>query len=134
MLTQQALPHLEAQKGTIVNITSNPPQRGWPNSSIYGSTKVALDFLTYTWAIELAPRGIRVVSVAPGVTETPVLVHAGFTPEQIAASGKELTARVPLGRRAQPEEIAWWIVNVARPEASYLTGSVIRVDGGINAA
>lgn len=134
MLAQAALPQLADGGGTIVNITSNGPGRAWPGNSVYGSTKVALDFLTHTWAVELAPRGIRVVSVAPGITQTPVLIHAGFTPEEIAASGDELLARVPLGRRARPEEIAWWIVNVARPEAGYLTGSVIRVDGGINVA
>jgi NAD(P)-dependent dehydrogenase (short-subunit alcohol dehydrogenase family) len=130
-LTQQALPHLESGS-VIVNIGSNPPQRGWANNSIYGSTKVALDFLTATWAVELAPRGIRVVSVAPGITATPVLTHAGFSADEIAAAGKELRTRIPLGRIAQPEEIAWWIVNVARPEASYLNGTVVRVDGGLS--
>jgi NAD(P)-dependent dehydrogenase (short-subunit alcohol dehydrogenase family) len=132
-LTQHALPHLEAG-GTIVNVTSNPPHSGWPNNSVYGSTKVALDFLTHTWAVELAQRGIRVLSVAPGITATPVLSHAGFSDEQIAAAGKELRARIPLGRIAQPKEIAWWIVNATRPEAGYLTGTIIRVDGGLSAA
>lgn len=131
-LTQHALPHLKADS-VIVNVTSNPPHYGWPNNSIYGSTKVALDFLTHTWAIELAGRGIRVVSVAPGITATPVLSHAGFSDEQIAVAGKEVRARIPLGRIAQPEEIAWWIVNAAHLEASYLTGTIIRVDGGLGA-
>ncbi|GAA4494691.1 SDR family oxidoreductase [Actinoallomurus oryzae] len=134
MLAQAALPRLEDGGGTIVNITANGPGRAFPGNSVYGSTKVALDFLTHTWAVELSPRNIRVVSVAPGITQTPVLTHAGFTPEEIAASRDEILARVPLGRAARPEEIAWWIVNVARPEAGYLTGSVIRVDGGINIA
>ncbi|MER6808903.1 SDR family oxidoreductase [Spirillospora sp. NPDC000708] len=132
-LAQHALPHLEAG-GTIVNVTSNPPHYGWPNNSVYGSTKVALDFLTHTWAVELAQRGVRVLSVAPGITATPVLSHAGFSDEQIAAAGKELQARIPLGRIARPEEIAWWIVNATRPEAGYLTGTIIRVDGGLSAA
>jgi len=131
-LTQHALPHLAAG-GVIVNVTSNPPHYGWPGNSVYGSTKVALDFLTHTWAVELAQRGIRVVSVAPGITATPVLSHAGFSDEQIAAAGKELRARIPLGRVAQPKEIAWWIVNVARTEAGYLNGTVVRVDGGLSA-
>ncbi|MFF0727333.1 SDR family NAD(P)-dependent oxidoreductase [Streptomyces sp. NPDC004134] len=131
-LTQHALPHL-GDGGTVVNVTSNPPHHGWPDNSVYGSTKVALDFLTHTWAIELAQRGIRVVSVAPGITATPVLSHAGFSDEQIAAAGRKLRARIPLGRIAEPEEIAWWIVNAARPEAGYLTGTVIRVDGGLSA-
>jgi NAD(P)-dependent dehydrogenase (short-subunit alcohol dehydrogenase family) len=131
-LTQHALPHLTPDS-TIVNVTSNPPHHGWPNNSIYGSTKVALDFLTHTWAVELAQSGIRVVSVAPGITATPVLRHAGFSDEQIATAGKEFRARIPLRRVAQPEEIAWWIVNATRPEAGYLTGTIIRVDGGLGA-
>lgn len=131
-LTQQALPHLRPG-ATIVNVTSNPPYYGWPNNSVYGSTKVALDFLTHTWAVELAQRGIRVLSVAPGITATSVLAHAGLSDEQIAAAGEELRARIPLGRIAQPNEIAWWIVNATRPEAGYLTGTVIRVDGGLSA-
>jgi NAD(P)-dependent dehydrogenase (short-subunit alcohol dehydrogenase family) len=63
-----------------------------------------------------------------------VLVHAGFTPEQIEASRAAMLARIPLGRVAQPDEIAWWIVQVARPNAAYVSGAVLRVDGGINVA
>ncbi|GAA3184787.1 SDR family NAD(P)-dependent oxidoreductase [Nonomuraea roseoviolacea] len=133
-LAQAALPHLASAQGTIVNVSSNPPWGGWPDNSVYGSTKVALDFLTATWAVELAPKGVRVVSVAPGITATPVLAHAGYTPEQIAAAGEGLVGRIPLGRVAQPAEIAWWIVNVTRPEAAYLTGTVVRVDGGLSVA
>ncbi|GAA2676366.1 SDR family oxidoreductase [Streptomyces aculeolatus] len=132
-LAQHALPHLE-DGGAIVNITSIPPHYGWPGNSVYGATKVALDHLTHTWAVELARRGVRVVSVAPGITATPVLTHAGFSDEQIAEEGRKLRARIPLGRIAEPEEIAWWIVNAARPEAGYLTGTIIRVDGGLGAA
>ncbi|WP_158896367.1 SDR family NAD(P)-dependent oxidoreductase [Amycolatopsis anabasis] len=133
-LAQQALPHLQTSRGVIINVTSNIQHRGWPGNSIFGSTKVALDFLTNTWAVELAERGIRVVSVAPGFTDTPALAHAGFTPEEVAALGAELVLRIPLRRTAQPEEIAWWIVNVARPEGEYLNGVVVRVDGGLAVA
>ncbi len=130
-LAQETLAHLRPGS-VIINITSNPAQRGWPGNSVYGGTKVALDFLTRTWAVELAPRGIRVVSIAPGVTDTPVLRHAGLPEEVLAA--KRSFERIPLGRQAQPEEIAWWVVNVTRPEAGYLTGAVLRVDGGISVA
>ncbi|HEX6524142.1 MAG TPA: SDR family oxidoreductase [Streptosporangiaceae bacterium] len=128
-LTQEAVNHMPSG-GVIVNVSSNPPLRGWPGNSVYGSTKVALDFLTYTWSIELGPRGIRVVGVAPGPTDTPVLLNSGLSPEQIAAKRK--VDRIPLSRRAQPEEIAWWIVSVTRPEASYMTGAVLRIDGGVS--
>ncbi|WP_242890676.1 SDR family NAD(P)-dependent oxidoreductase [Actinomadura litoris] len=133
-LAQEALPHLERTGGAIVNITSMPAGRGWPNNTVYGAGKVALDFMTHTWAVELAPRGIRVVSVAPGATRTPVLEHAGLSPEQVQAVGEELVQHIPLARIAEPEEVAWWIVAAARPEAGYVTGSVIRVDGGIGIA
>jgi NAD(P)-dependent dehydrogenase (short-subunit alcohol dehydrogenase family) len=129
-LTQEAFPHMHPG-AVIVNVSSNPPGKAWPGNSVYGSTKVALDFLTHTWAVELGGRGIRVVSVAPGVTDTPVLVHADLSAEEREMRRKRHGARVPLGRQAQPEEIAWWIVQATRPEASYLTGSVLRIDGGI---
>ncbi|MCX4457457.1 SDR family oxidoreductase [Streptomyces sp. NBC_01340] len=127
-LTQSATPHMPPG-ATVINISSNPPTRGWPANSVYGSTKVGLDFLTLTWAVELAPRGIRVVSVAPGPTVTPALAEArsGLPPEQ-----QSDFSRVPLGRPARPEEIAWWITEVTRPEAGYLTGAILRVDGGLS--
>jgi NAD(P)-dependent dehydrogenase (short-subunit alcohol dehydrogenase family) len=128
-LTQKVAGHLPSG-GVIVNITSNPAERGWPTQSVYGSTKVGLDFLTRTWAVELAPRGIRVVSVAPGVTDTPWNIHNDIDPERTAE--KRRNRRIPLGREAQPEEIAWWIVTATRPEASYVTGAVLRIDGGVN--
>ena len=129
-LTQAALPHI-GPGGVIINVTSNAPDRGWPGASVYGATKVAMDFLTKTWALELAERGIRVVSVAPGLTRTSILAHAGLTSAQLA-SGQQYVTRIPLSRTAEPDEIAWWLVTVARLEASYLTGQVIRVDGGLS--
>jgi meso-butanediol dehydrogenase / (S,S)-butanediol dehydrogenase / diacetyl reductase len=127
LIAQEAVRRMQPG-GVIINITSNPSDRGWPGNSLYGCTKVALDFLTRTWAIEAAPAGIRVISIAPGVTDTPILINAGFTAEEIAI--KRQDNRIPLGRIAQPEEMAWWIVMACRPEASYLTGQVIRIDGG----
>jgi NAD(P)-dependent dehydrogenase (short-subunit alcohol dehydrogenase family) len=133
MLAQQAVQHMRPG-AVIVNVSSNSPMRGWPNNSIYGSTKISLDFLTRTWALELAPRGIRVVSIAPGITETPILDLADkrLTPEEREAKKANRAVRIPIGRVAQPDEIAWWIVTVTRPEAGYMTGSVVRVDGGVN--
>lgn len=134
ILTQEALPSLRETRGVIVNVSSNPPLRGWPRNSVYGATKVALDFLTRTWAVELGSSGVRVVSIAPGATDTSVLLNAGLTPEELAARDRGGLSRIPLGRRAQPEEIAWWIVTVAGPNAGYVTGAVLRVDGGVAVA
>ena len=131
-LTQKAVPHMRPG-AVIVNVsTSNPPSKAWPGNAVYGCTKIGLDFFTHTWAVELGGSGIRVVSVAPGVTDTPVLVHAGLTPEDLQARRQRLNERAPLGRQAQPEEIAWWIVQATRPEAAYLTGAVLRIDGGVS--
>ncbi|MEV2196554.1 SDR family oxidoreductase [Streptomyces phaeochromogenes] len=133
-LAQEVLPSLRETRGVIVNVSSNPPLRGWPRNSVYGATKVALDFLTRTWAVELGASGVRVVSIAPGATDTPVLLNAGLTPQEIASRKRDGLARIPLGRRARPEEIAWWIVTVAGPDAEYVTGAVVRVDGGVAVA
>jgi len=134
-LSQETVKHM-LPGSVIVNIGSNSPARGWPHNSIYGSTKVSLDFLTRTWARELAPRGIRVVSVAPGPTQTSMLAKVldRLSPEEREVKEKGRAERIPLGRVADPDEIAWWIVTVTRPEAGYMTGAVVRVDGGVTAS
>ncbi|QKV91890.1 SDR family oxidoreductase [Streptomyces sp. NA02950] len=87
LLTQAALGPLEESGGVIVNISTSIGQRGWPGSSVYAATKSALETLTRSWAVELAPRGVRVVCVAPGAIETPIAEHSGLSPEQRARSG-----------------------------------------------
>lgn len=129
LLSQEVVKHM-GPGSVIINITSNPAERGWPTNSVYGCTKVGLDFLTRTWAVELAPRGIRVISIAPGVTETPMLDNPKLTPEEIEQKRKN--RRIPIGRTAKPEEIAWWVVTATKPAASYMTGAVVRVDGGVS--
>lgn len=132
-LTQQALHLLEAAHGTVVNVSIAVGQRGWVPMSSYGATKVALDFLTRTWAVELAPRGIRVVAVAPGPIDTPMLTNNGYNEADTAEMYKNAD-RVPLGRPGRPEEVAWWIVNMVRPEADFVTGVVLPIDGGYSVA
>ncbi|MGK5691821.1 SDR family NAD(P)-dependent oxidoreductase [Streptomyces sp. URMC 128] len=131
-LTREALDALTRTRGTVVNLSSagSLGRRAWPNFSLYGSSKVALDFLTRTWAVELAPRGIRVVSVAPGVIETGMGIRMGSSPEEYARFLEWMEKITPLGRVGQPEEIAWWVVHVAAPEAGFVTGTVLAVDGG----
>ncbi|WP_026414491.1 SDR family NAD(P)-dependent oxidoreductase [Actinomadura oligospora] len=133
LLTQAALPHLEASSGTVVNVSAAVGQRGWPYMSLYGSTKTGLDFLTRTWAVELAPRGIRVAAVAPGPVDTPILENNDFDPDSVAAMHK-LREQLPLARAGTAEEIAFWIVTLADPLAAFTTGIVIPLDGGYSAA
>ncbi|MGC4864909.1 SDR family NAD(P)-dependent oxidoreductase [Micromonospora sp. DT53] len=132
LLTQAAIPALAATGGTVVNISSagSLGRRAWPNFSIYGATKVGLDFLTRTWAVELAPQGIRVVGIAPGVVETGMGVRSGATQEEYARFLEWMKTVTPLGRVGAPAEIAWWVRQLTAPEAGFATGTVLAVDGG----
>ncbi|GAA2287343.1 ketoreductase [Streptomyces ruber] len=130
LLTQAALPSLEASGGVIVNVSTSVGQRAWPGSSVYAATKTALELLTRSWAVELAPRGVRVVAVAPGAIDTPIGEHQGLTPERMAAVREWQLAHTPLGRIGRPEEVAWAITQLAAPAASFVTGVVLPVDGG----
>ncbi|PTH86832.1 ketoreductase [Streptomyces sp. A244] len=130
LLTQAALPALEAGRGVIVNVTTSVGQRGWPGNSLYAAGKAALEVLTRSWAVELAPLGIRVAAVAPGAIDTPIGEHAGHTSEQQAAIRAWQLAHTPLGRIGSPEEVAWAIARLASPQASFITGVILPVDGG----
>ncbi|WP_380284415.1 SDR family NAD(P)-dependent oxidoreductase [Kitasatospora purpeofusca] len=130
LLAQAALPALGASRGVIVNVSTAVGQRGWPTNSAYAASKAAVDSLTRSWAVELAPLGIRVVAVAPGAIETPIAEHAGIAPEQRAALRAWQLAHTPLGRIGDAAEVAWAITRLASPQASFVTGVVLPVDGG----
>jgi NAD(P)-dependent dehydrogenase (short-subunit alcohol dehydrogenase family) len=81
-------------------------------------------------AVELAPLGIRVNAVAPGMTRTPLIdAWLGEQPDAVAAEA-EVTGRIPLARLAAPDDVAGAVVFLASPESSYITGAVLPVDGG----
>ncbi|MFF0476049.1 SDR family NAD(P)-dependent oxidoreductase [Streptomyces sp. NPDC004284] len=130
LLTQAAVPALRESRGVVVNVTTTIGQRGWPANSFYPATKSALETLTRCWAVELAPAGVRVVAVAPGAIETPIVDHMGLSPEQRKAVRAWQLAHTPLGRVGRPEEVAWAITSLAAPDAAFLTGTVLPVDGG----
>lgn len=133
-VAQAALDALEATGGTIVNVSSAGSLgiQGFPDNSVYWATKAALNHFTRTWAVELAPRGIRVVSVAPGVTDTGIGERVGMSAEEYQGFLGRLAERIPLGRVARPEDVAWWITALADPEGRYMTGAVVPVDGGLS--
>ncbi|MHA4778130.1 SDR family NAD(P)-dependent oxidoreductase [Streptomyces sp. MSC1_001] len=130
LLTQAAVPALRESRGVVVNVTTTIGQRGRPANSFYPATKSALETLTRCWAVELAPAGVRVVAVAPGAIETPIGDHMGLSPEQLEAVRAWQLAHTPLGRIGRPAEVAWAITALAAPDASFLTGTVLPVDGG----
>ena len=96
---------------------------------MYAATKAATRSSARTWADELRGRGIRVNTVTPGPTDTPAL--AGLTPDA-AAFQRQLATRVPLGRIARPAEIAAAVTFLASGQSSFVTGSSLYVDGGLN--
>lgn len=135
-LTQQALRPLTESRGVVVNISSAivVGQRGWPGTSVYGASKAALDYLTRTLAIELAPRGIRVLGLAPGVVETGVHRRMGLTVDEHQGFVASVLSRIPADRIAEPDEIARWILRLTDADAGYANGIVLAVDGGFSIA
>lgn len=134
LLVRSALNALEASGGTVVNVSTAGSfgTRSWPDNGVYGAAKAALDFLTRTWGVELAPRGIRVVGVAPGVIDTRSGPRMGLSEEGYEDFLRRIGTRTPLGRVGDPAEIAWWIVELTRREAGYATGVVLPIDGGLS--
>jgi NAD(P)-dependent dehydrogenase (short-subunit alcohol dehydrogenase family) len=112
-------------KGAIVNTSSVDGIMGEPGILAYSATKGAIIIFTKCLALELAPHGIRVNSVAPGWVDTPM--GGGLLN---AKARKIVNERIPLGRVAAPEEIAKAIVFLASDLASYMTASIMVVDGG----
>ncbi len=113
--------------GSIVNVSSAYGSIGAPGASVYVASKHAVAGMTKSAALEVAETGVRVNVVAPGTTDTGMLTRFTNTDENKAA----LVSSVPVKRLATPEEIAHVIVFVASPNASYMTGASIPVDGGM---
>ncbi|QFG21778.1 SDR family NAD(P)-dependent oxidoreductase [Actinomadura sp. WMMB 499] len=131
LLARAALPHLGRTRGSIVNVSSTYGHRPLPGAAHYAASKAALEQLTRSWALELAAGGVRVNALAPGPTESEALAAAGMPPAEVERLKREEAARIPLGRRGEPGEVADWVVRLADPAASWLTGQVLTVDGGL---
>jgi len=121
---------MQAQgRGSIVNISSTYGHEAAAGASVYVGSKHAVEGISKSVALEIVKSGIRVNVVAPGTTDTGMLTRFTGTPENKAG----LVARVPMERMALSEEVADAIVFIASDEASYITGHVLNVDGGLTA-
>lgn len=116
---------MKARGGSIINVSSVIGRRGNAGQANYAAAKAGLIGLTKSLARELGPRGVRVNAVAPGYVET------DMTTELAENMKEQIRANTPLGRLAQPEEVASVIAFLASPAAGYITGAVIPIDGGL---
>ena len=110
--------------GRIVNVSSRGAFRGEPESPAYGASKAGLNALSQSLAKALAPHGIFVFAVAPGFVET-AMAREHLTGER----AEEIRRQSPLGRVATTEDVAYWVLCLADPAASFATGAIIDVNG-----
>ncbi len=130
--TKHALPQMiAAKKGSIVNMSSIYGLVGAPDLPAYHASKGAVRLMSKTDALFYAPYGIRVNSVHPGFIWTPLV--AELTKEQGEAGRAALDALHPLGHVGQPEDIAFGVLYLVSPEAKFVTGSELVIDGGYTA-
>ena len=127
---QKALPHLNDNAGIVLN-SSVVNSKGSASSSVYSATKAAVRSLARTFASELVDRGIRVNVVSPGPIITPIFGRTGLPQAVVDEFASHFKSQVPMKRFGTPEEVGHAVLFLASPEASYITGVDLNVDGGM---
>jgi NAD(P)-dependent dehydrogenase (short-subunit alcohol dehydrogenase family) len=129
-LTQKCVPFLAKTKGNIVNISSVAGTRAFPNVLAYCVSKAAIDQFTRCTALELAPKGIRVNAVNPGVVVTNIHKRGGMNESDYEAFLERSKTTHPLGRVGTADEVAELVYYLASEKASWITGGTYEIDGG----
>lgn len=133
LMCKYALPALRERKGRIVNLSSYVGLVGFRGAAAYAASKAAIVNLTRSMALDHAREGIRVNAVCPGSVDTE-MIHAAWEQFGDVEQARRLWAeKHPLGRIAQPEEVAKAILFLASDDASFITGTALAVDGGLTA-
>jgi NAD(P)-dependent dehydrogenase (short-subunit alcohol dehydrogenase family) len=127
---QLAAPHLIKTKGNIVNISSVTGLRSFPGVLAYCVSKAGVDQLTRCAALELAPHGVRVNAVNPGVVVTAIHKRGGMSAENYENFLEHSKTTHPIGRVGDPKEIAELVFYLASEKASWITGATYQIDGG----
>jgi 3-oxoacyl-[acyl-carrier protein] reductase len=128
LATQEALKHFGPAGGSVINISSIVSTWSPAGGSVYSATKAAVDAVTRSLGKELGPRNIRVNSINPGMVETEGTQSAGITESDFR---KQTEATTPLGRIAQPQDIAPAVVFLASSDSSFITGETLYITGGL---
>ncbi len=134
VLTAALLPQLTSPGGSIVFVSSNAGHIAVPGGGVYGASKAAVDSLVRSWALELAPQGIRVNAVAPAAVRTEVYAANGLSPEEVEGYFGFQASQTPLGRTGEVDDVVPWITRFAEPASSWVTGQIITLDGGADLA
>ncbi|MCU1288093.1 MAG: Short-chain dehydrogenase/reductase [Acidobacteria bacterium] len=129
-MMQKCSPHLEKTMGNIVNVSSVTGLRAFPGVLAYCVSKAAIDQLTRCSALELAPKGVRVNAVNPGVIVTNLHKRGGMAETDYESFLEKSRTTHPLGRVGTPEEVAELIYFLASDSASWITGVTYEIDGG----
>jgi|SRR5271156_570569 3-oxoacyl-[acyl-carrier protein] reductase len=128
LATQEAAKHFGSEGGSVINIGSTASSLNPPTTAVYTATKGAVDAVTHVLAKELGPKKIRVNSINPGLVETEGVHTAGVIGSDFQ---KHYEAQTPLGRIAQPEDIAPIAVFLASSDSGWLTGETLLASGGL---
>jgi len=129
-LIQKCVPFLEQSKGNIVNVSSVTGPRAFPNVLAYCVSKAGVDQLTRCSALELAPKGVRVNAVNPGVVVTNLHRRSGMSEDKYETFLEHSKSTHPLGRVGNPDEVAELIMFLASDKAGWITAATYEIDGG----
>lgn len=127
---QKALPYLNDGASIVLN-SSVVNVKGWPGISVYSATKAAVRSLARTFSAELLPRKIRVNTISPGATFTPIFGRLGLSEQELKATADGILATIPAKRFGTAEDIAHAVAYLASTESSYVIGAELSVDGGL---
>ena len=128
LCVKHAMPRLSDGTGRIIVTGSISGQSGsTPEGIAYGAAKAAIVNMVRCWAKDLAPRGITVNAIAPGVIWTPIYERAALPPEEF----QKLLDRIPLGHEGRPEDCVGTVLLLASDDGSYITGQTIHINGGM---